>query len=65
MRMNVSIDDELLAEAKKLTKIENTQKLVHHAIEYMASYEAVKFLKSQAGTQPNLRIPARRRMEVE
>ena len=65
MRMTVSIDDELLAEARKLTKIENTQKLILHAIEYMASYEAVKFLKSQAGTQPNLRVPPRRRMEVE
>lgn len=65
MRMSVTLDEKLLAEAKELTKIENTQQLIRHSIECMMSYEAVKSLVKLAGTEPGLKAPPRRRWEVE
>lgn len=64
MKISVNIDENLLAEAKKLTEIENTSSLVRHAIEYLASYEAIKYLSTQGGTAPGLKLTPRRRMEV-
>lgn len=65
MKMSVTLDEKLLAEAKELTKIENTQQLIRHSIESMMSYEAVKSLLKLAGTEPGLKAPPRRRWEVE
>lgn len=65
MKMSVTLDEKLLAEAKELTKIENTQQLIRHSIESMMSYEAVKSLLKLAGTEPGLKAPPRRRWGVE
>lgn len=65
MRMSVTLDEKMLEEAKKLTKIENTQQLIRHAVKSMTSYEAVKYLMTLAGTEPELRAIPRRRMEVD
>lgn len=64
MRISFSLDEKLLAEAKELTKIENTQQLIRHAVKAMASYEALKYLGSLAGTMPRLKVTPRRRMEL-
>lgn len=65
MRMTVTLDQEMLAKAKQLTKIENTQKLIHHAVQSMTSYEAVKYLMTLGGTEPDLRVVPRHQMEEE
>ena len=37
MRMSVDLDDQLLAEAKKATRIEKTSSLLRYAIKYYAA----------------------------
>ena len=63
MRMSVDLDDQLLAEAKKATRIEKTSNLLRYAIEYYAAYEAMKYLKTLGGTIPGLKLTPRRRLE--
>lgn len=46
MRMSVSINDELVAEAKKLTNINETSDLIRYAIKKMAAYEAASYLST-------------------
>lgn len=65
MKFTFTLDDELLAEAKELTNIECTEKLVQFAIKSMKEYEAVRELLKLAGTEPGLRLTPRRRLEVE
>ena len=65
MRMSVTLDEKLLAKAKELTQIDNTQQLIRYSIESMMSYEAVKCLVKLAGTEPSLKAPPRHRWEVE
>lgn len=64
MKISVTLDDELLAEAKKLTKIEKTSSLIRHALQYLTSYEAAKYLSTLGGTMPGLKVTPRRRMET-
>lgn len=64
MRVYVTLDDELLAEAKRLTEIDNTQQLLRRAVAKMAHYEALKYLVSLAGTMPDLKLTPRRRLLV-
>ena len=64
MRVSVTLDDELLAEAKRLTEIDNTQQLIRSAVANMAHYEALKYLVSLAGTMPDLKLTPRRRLLV-
>ena len=64
MRMSVNLDDNLIAEAKKLTKIEKTASLIRYAIKNFASYEAAKYLSTLGGSEPGLRLTPRRRMET-
>ncbi len=65
MKMIVSLDEKLLAEAKELTEIASTQELIRHAIKSMMSYEATKALVSLAGTEPGLKAPPRRRWQAD
>lgn len=65
MRTTVTLDDDQLAKAKRLTNIGSTQKLLGYAIERMAAYEAIKHLVSLAGTEPGLKLTPRRRLEVK
>lgn len=65
MKLTFTLDDELLAEAKELTNIESTEKLVQFAIKSMKEYEAVRELLKLAGTEPGLRLTPRRRLDVE
>ena len=63
--MSVTLDEKMLAEAKAITKIENTQRLIRHAIKAMTWYEAVEYLMTLAETEPELIAIPRRRMEVK
>ena len=65
MRISVYLEDDLINEAKELTKIENTQKLIQHAVKSMKEYEALKEFLKLGGTQPNLRLTPRRILVVD
>jgi Arc/MetJ family transcription regulator len=61
MRTTLTIDDELLARAKRLTGIEEKTSLVRAGLEALIAREAGKRLANLGGTEPNLKpIPRRR-----
>ncbi len=62
MRSTFTIDDKLLAEAKKSTGIENTADLVSEALTALVQREAGRRLAKLGGSQPDLKAPPRRRL---
>lgn len=64
MRISVLLDEELVAEAKKLTNIKETSRLIQYAIKKMAAYEAASYLSTLGGSQPGIKVTPRRRIEM-
>lgn len=64
MKMSVTLDKELVAEAKKLTNIDKTADLIRYAVRRMAAYEAARYLSTLGGSQPGIKVTPRRRIEV-
>jgi Arc/MetJ family transcription regulator len=61
MRTTVNLDDALLAEARRLTRIEERTALLHEALRALIARESAKRLARLGGTEPKLRpIPRRR-----
>ncbi|MGH9418314.1 MAG: type II toxin-antitoxin system VapB family antitoxin [Terriglobales bacterium] len=60
MRTTVTIDDELLAKARRYTDIEGTSALVQLALKRYVETEASRRLARMGGTQPQLKVPPRR-----
>ena len=62
MRTTLNIDDELLAQAMRLTGIKEKTALVHAGLNALVSREASRRLAALGGTQPDLKPIRRRRM---
>jgi Arc/MetJ family transcription regulator len=61
MRTTVNLDDALLAEARRLTRIEERTALLHEALRALIARESARRLARLGGTEPKLRrIPRRR-----
>ncbi len=61
MRTTVTLDDELIADAKELTGIQETPALLKAALTALVQREAAHALSRLGGTMPGLkRIPRRR-----
>jgi Arc/MetJ family transcription regulator len=63
MRATLSIDDDILAEAKKFTGVHETPTLVRMALEALIQREAGKRLMAMGGSDPNAEAAPRRRPE--
>jgi Arc/MetJ family transcription regulator len=63
MRTTLIIDDTLLAEAKRLTHIDEKTALVHAGLEALIARESARRLATLGGTQPRLRSIPRRRSD--
>jgi Arc/MetJ family transcription regulator len=63
MRTTVNLNDELLEDAKWLTGIEGTTKLVNAALKALVEREAARRLARMGGTMPDLEDIPRRRSE--
>lgn len=61
MKTTLNIDDELLAEARRLTRIEEKTALVHAGLEALIARESARRLANLAGSEPGLRPVPRRR----
>jgi len=61
MRATVSIDDDLLTDAKNYTGMPETPTLVRMALEALIQREAGRRLAALGGTEPDLEMPPRRR----
>lgn len=61
MRTTITIDDDLLAEAQKLTGVKERPRLVQEALKALIAREHSARLIKLGGTQPGLKdIPRRR-----
>jgi Arc/MetJ family transcription regulator len=61
MRTTLALDDDLLAQAQKYTGIREKSRLVDEALRVLIAREAQRRLALLGGTQPNLKVPPRRR----
>jgi Arc/MetJ family transcription regulator len=61
MRTTLNIDDHLLAEAQRLTQIQEKTALVRAGLEALIAREGARRLAALGGTEPALRAAPRRR----
>lgn len=61
MKTTLNIDDALLAEARRLTRIEEKTALVHAGLEALIARESARRLAALGGSEPGLRSIPRRR----
>lgn len=61
MRTTVTLDDELVAKARKYTAIEENSALVNAALKALVEREAAHRLIALGGTMPGFKVPPRRR----
>ena len=64
MRTTVTIDDELLADAKEYTGIAETSAVIREALTFLVAREAGKRLAAMGGSQPDLEDVPRRRSSL-
>ncbi len=65
MRTTITIDDELLATARKYSGVQDIPSLVREALRVMIQVEAGRRLAAMGGTDPNATAAPRRRSEPE
>lgn len=63
MRTTVTIDDDLLEQARELTGETRTSELLRQALTTLIELEAGRRLAKLAGTDPTAAAPPRRRFE--
>jgi Arc/MetJ family transcription regulator len=61
MRTTLILDDDLIAEARKITGIQEKTALVHRGLEELIARESARLLAAIGGTSPKLRSISRRR----
>ena len=65
MRTTVTLDDDLVSDAKELTGITETSRLMREALKVLVSREAGRRLAAMGGTEPDFLAPPRRRFPPE
>jgi Arc/MetJ family transcription regulator len=65
MRTTLALDDELLAEARRLTGTTEKTALVREALRALVERESARRLARLGGTEPQLRLAPRRRSPRE
>lgn len=63
MRTTINLDDELLADAHRLTGTKERTKLIHDALRALIERESARRLARLGGTEPDLGPIDRRRSE--
>ena len=63
VQITLNIDDELLAEAKRSTGIEDNSALVREGLRVLIERESARRLVRLGGSEPNLRPVPRRRTD--
>lgn len=63
MRTTVNLDDKLLAEAERVSKIKERATLVNEGIRALIERESARRLARLGGSQPGLEVVSRRRSE--
>jgi Arc/MetJ family transcription regulator len=63
MRTTLALDDDLVAEARTLTGVQEKSALVREALKALIERESARRLARLGGSEPDLRAPPRRRFE--
>jgi Arc/MetJ family transcription regulator len=61
MRTTINLDDDLLAEAQRLTGIRERTALLHEGLRLLIQRESARRLARLGGSAPDLEMPPRRR----
>ena len=61
MRTTLNLDDSLLDEARRITRIQEKTALVHRGLEELIARESARALAGDGRTSPKLRLIPRRR----
>jgi Arc/MetJ family transcription regulator len=61
MKATIAIDDELLAKARRYAGVTETSAVVREALEAFVQREAARRLARLGGTEPDAKMPPRRR----
>ena len=64
MRTTLNIDDQLLAQASRLTGIREKTAVIRAGLEALIARESAKRLAALGGSQPDLEVPPRRRSVI-
>ncbi len=62
MRTTLALDDELMAQARAFTGLRGKSSLVREALQALIERESARRLARLGGSEPNLKVPPRRRM---
>lgn len=65
MRTTITIDDELLADAKEFSGISSTSAVMQEALTALVQREAARRLIALGGSQPDIRAIPRRRWNLD
>jgi Arc/MetJ family transcription regulator len=65
MRTTVTLNDDLLAKAKKYTGVEETTAVVNEALKRLVEREAARRLALMGGSEANMPYIIRERSEIE
>ena len=61
MRTTLALDDDLLAEAQKLTGVKERAPLIREALKALIARESARRLARLGGSEPGAKTPPRRR----
>ena len=61
MKVTIAIDDELLAQAQRYAGVTETSDVVREALKALVEREAARRLARLGGTEPDAKMPPRRR----
>ena len=61
MRTTINIDDDLLAEAQRLTGVKERTQIIRDALVALIERESALRLARLSGSEPDLAVPGRRR----
>lgn len=62
MRTTITIDDDLIEEARRLTGKEERNELVREGLRALIARESARRLARLGGSEPRVRVPRRRRV---
>ncbi len=62
MRATLVLDDEWMAKAQAFTSLKNKSSLVREALQAFVERESARRLVRLGGSEPDLKVPPRRRM---
>jgi Arc/MetJ family transcription regulator len=65
MKITIIVDDDLVEKAREITGVDEVSVILYDALTELVSKEAARRLAALGGSQPDLKIPPRRRSKLK